>query len=169
MINIIYGLRDPRNDIHYYIGKSTVGSKRALSHLKTSHSDKINEWVSEVRKNGYEPLVDIIEEVEDINKLADREKYWIGFYFEQNPMLLNEHLKPRHINFSVNEQKEVKILSDSLPQLHVLLKKARKSRKITQVEMAEMAGVSLGTLKRLEQGEVNVSLSNFLNYLNALG
>ena len=45
MENIIYGLRDPRNDVYQYIGKSTVGSKRALEHLTLSHSDKVNEWV----------------------------------------------------------------------------------------------------------------------------
>jgi len=170
MINIIYGLRDPRNDVHYYIGKSTVGNKRALSHLKTSHSDKINEWVADVRKNGFEPLVDIIEEVQDVNELAEREKFWVRFYFEQNPMLLNEQLKPRHVNLtvSVNERNELKLLDDTLPRLHILLKKARKVSKINQKEMAERAGISYGTLKRIESGEETVSICNYTKYVTSL-
>jgi hypothetical protein len=43
MKNIIYGLKDPRNDVYCYIGKSTVGEKRALSHLTKSHSKKVQE------------------------------------------------------------------------------------------------------------------------------
>ena len=42
--NIIYGLRDPRNDVYQYIGKSTVGVKRPISHLTKSHSPKVKEW-----------------------------------------------------------------------------------------------------------------------------
>lgn len=168
MKNVIYGLRDPRNDVHYYIGKSTIGNKRALSHLKISHSDKVNEWIAEVRKNGFEPLVDIIDEVDDINLLGEREKFWIKFYFEKNPMLLNGYLKPQYINFSVNEKKEVRLLNESLPQLHLLLKNARKAQKLNQIEMSNISGISLGTLKRIEQGESNVSFSNFLKYLKAL-
>ena len=60
MKNIIYGLRDPRNDVYQYIGKSTVGSKRALQHLIKSHSEKVNEWVANLNENWLYPLVDII-------------------------------------------------------------------------------------------------------------
>lgn len=174
MKNIIYGLRDPRNDNYYYIGKSTVGESRPLSHLKQSHSDKVNEWVANIRKNGFEPQVDIIEEIEDINKLVEREKYWVGIYSSTNPMILNEYLKPRKNNintiyFSIDDRKEVKLLDESLPRLYLLLRKARKARKISQSEMAKICGVSLGTLKRLENGETNVSLSNFLKYLKIVG
>ena len=35
--------------------------------------------------------------------------------------------------------------------------------------MAQICGISLGTLKRLENGETNVSLSNFLKYLKMVG
>jgi len=169
MKNIIYGLRDPRNDIYYYIGKSTVGNSRALSHLKKSHSDIVNEWVVEVRKNGFEPFVDIIEEVEDLNNLSDREKHWIKHYIEINPVLLNKQLKPKHINFSINEKKEVQLLDDVLPRLHILLKGGRKTRKLNQKEMANICGISLGTLKRIERGVTSVSLSHFIKYLKVFG
>lgn len=174
MENLIYGLRDPRNDVYCYIGKTTVGKTRPLSHLKKSHSSKVNEWVSDLRVNGFEPLVDVIEEVDDINKLAEREKYWVDFYFDYNPTLLNEQLKPRKGNiktfhYSVDDMNKIKFFDESLPQLYHILRKARKVRKINQTDMAQITGISLGTLKRLESGEENVSLSNFIKYLKVVG
>jgi len=171
MINIIYGLRDPRNDVHYYIGKSTVGNKRALSHLRKSHSDKVNEWVSDIRKNGFEPQVDIIEEVQDINTLSDRERFWVKFYFEQNPVLLNEHLKPRNINtnvLSVDEKKDLELIKLILPRLPILLKKERKRRKISQKEMAERTGISFGTLRNIEENNMQVGITHFMKYMSVL-
>lgn len=171
MINIIYGLRDPRNDVYYYIGKSTVGNSRPLSHLRKSHSDKVNAWVEEVRKNGFEPLVDIIEEVEDINALSDREKHWIKHYFEINPILLNEQLKPRNINtneLSIEEKKDLELVKNVLPRLWVLLRKERKRRKISQENMAEETGISLGTLKNLEQNNIQVGVTHFMKYMRVL-
>ena len=52
--NIIYGLRDPRNDVYQYIGKSTVGKNRPLQHLCKSHSDFVNKWVEELASKRYE-------------------------------------------------------------------------------------------------------------------
>lgn len=46
--NIIYGLRDPRNDVYQYIGKSTIGESRPLQHLTKSHSSNVNNWVKEL-------------------------------------------------------------------------------------------------------------------------
>ena len=61
MINIVYGLRDPRNDVYQYIGKSTVGEKRPLQHLTKSHSDTVNEWVKLLEDQWLYPQIDVIE------------------------------------------------------------------------------------------------------------
>ena len=63
MNNIVYGLKDPRNDVYMYIGKSTVGDSRALQHLTKSHSEKINEWVKELEDKWLYPIVEIISEM----------------------------------------------------------------------------------------------------------
>jgi hypothetical protein len=89
MVNIIYGLRDPRNDVYQYIGKSSVGSKRAIQHLTKSHSDSVNSWVGMLANDWLYPIVDIIEEVEEIENLIEREKFWINYYHNINPNLLN--------------------------------------------------------------------------------
>lgn len=87
--NLIYGLRDPRNDIYRYIGKTSIGEKRPLTHLKKSHNDSVNQWVCELNSVGLEPFVDILEEVKDINNLADRERFFIAYYSDLHSMLLN--------------------------------------------------------------------------------
>jgi len=170
MNNIIYGLRDPRNDTYTYIGKSTVGNKRALSHLKISHSRKVNEWVEDLRQKRFEPLVDIIETVDDINELAEREKYWVKYYLEINPFLLNSQLKPRNINVvvTVEDRKDLELVKNIMPRLWVLLRKERERRKISQKEMADISGISHGTLKNLEQGNQQVGITHFMKYMSVL-
>jgi len=64
MLNIIYGLRDPRNDVYNYIGKSTVGNSRPLEHLKRSHSKEVREWGIYLESKGLTMIIDIIEEVD---------------------------------------------------------------------------------------------------------
>jgi hypothetical protein len=59
---IIYGLYCPFTDNIHYIGKSTVGMLRPLSHMTKSHSTKINEWVSQLKVLGYKPIIKILEE-----------------------------------------------------------------------------------------------------------
>ena len=51
MKNIIYGLADTRNDLVYYVGKTTTNIKRPLSHLTKSHSEDVNNWIKSVRDN----------------------------------------------------------------------------------------------------------------------
>lgn len=45
----------------------------------------------------------------------------------------------------------------------------RKLSGLTQAQLAERAGVSIGTLRRLEDGDGGVSLANVLRTLRALG
>ncbi|MCK5017298.1 MAG: GIY-YIG nuclease family protein, partial [Candidatus Peribacteraceae bacterium] len=77
--NIIYGLRDSRNDLYYYIGKSSVGESRPKQHLLKSHSDKVNKWVQEVEGTGNVVYIDILETIEYKEGLKKAEKYWINY------------------------------------------------------------------------------------------
>ena len=45
MKRLIYCLKCPFTKEIHYVGKSSSGMIRPLSHLNKSHSDKINEWV----------------------------------------------------------------------------------------------------------------------------
>lgn len=169
MINIVYGLRDPRNDVYQYIGKSTVGLRRPLTHLTKSHSDRVNEWVSKLAEDWKYPIVDIIEEVDNIDDLAEREKYWIDYYFGLNPDLLNIQLidKNKFGLLSEEDEENFNYLSKIIFDIPNLLKKERLCRNISQQEMADKLNISRSTLSLLENGH-SVGFSLIQNYIMAL-
>tara|TARA_B110000503_G_scaffold138345_1_gene224353 strand:+ start:705 stop:1265 length:561 start_codon:yes stop_codon:yes gene_type:complete len=169
MKNIIYGLKDPRNDVYQYIGKSTVGNKRALKHLTESHNTKVNEWVETLNADWLYPIVEIIEEVEDINELSMREEHWIGYYYDINPNLFNIKLIPSNINplRTDEDEDEFNQLRSLLHRLPTILKNERVYRKLTQKEMADKVGVSRSTLSLCENGR-NVNIDTIKQYLLTL-
>jgi len=169
MINIIYGLRDPRNDVYQYIGKSTVGTTRALQHLTLSHSPKVNEWVNKLRENWLYPIVDVIEEVVDIENLPEREKYWINYYYNINPDLLNILLIDAPLqNLRTEEDEEnFNFLSRVIQDTSRILKKERLCRNLTQNDLAREMGVSRSTISLCENGE-NVTLKTIQDYIRTL-
>lgn len=154
MKNIIYGLRDPRNDVYQYIGKSTVGSERALQHLTKSHSPRVNEWVAALSANWQYPIVDIIEEVDDLEVLSDREKYWIDYYYNINPDLLNVQVVPAPLQNLRTEEDDEKFnyLMNVVTDIPIILKNERLYRNLTQAEMAEKMGVNRNTIVECENG-----------------
>lgn len=154
MKNIIYGLRDPRNDVYQYIGKSTVGEKRPLQHLTNSHSPQVNEWVKMLEENWLYPKIDIIEEVENLDDLAVREKYWITYYHDINPNLLNVQFLPNELVETRSDQdgRDFEELSRIVSNIPHIVKKERQYRRITQADMAKRMGVSRSTLVLFEKG-----------------
>ncbi len=169
MVNIIYGLRDPRNDVYQYVGKSTVGLRRPLEHLTNSHSKRVNDWVKMLGSNWQYPLIDIIEEVEKVEVLVEREKYWINYYYNLNPDLLNFQEKKITIQNIRDEEHEknvwslIRILGDA-PRI---LKSERLYRNMTQKEMADAMGVSRSTVSLCENG-CSVRLDTIRSYVRAL-
>ena len=73
---LIYGLYCPFTDELHYIGKSSRSMTRPLEHFTKSHSDKINEWVSQLKFLSYKPVVKILEECKE-NELDNKKKDWI--------------------------------------------------------------------------------------------
>jgi DNA-binding XRE family transcriptional regulator len=169
MENIIYGLRDPRNDVYQYIGKSTVGSKRALSHLTQSHSDRVNEWVKELNENWLYPIVDLIEEVDNIDDLSEREKYWINHYYNINPNLLNIKSKELSLNKvrTDEDEEEFNTMVRLTSKIPTILKNERLYRNFTQEQMAKEMGVSRSTISLAEKGE-NVNFEIIRKYVRTL-
>jgi DNA-binding XRE family transcriptional regulator len=169
MKNIVYGLKDPRNDVYYYIGKSTVGVDRPLMHLTESHSEKVREWIALLQKNWLYPQIDIIEEVENLEDLANREKYWINYYYDLNPNLLNIDLIPHNILDIRNEKDEeiFNMFQQKIFNIPEILRNERIYRKLTQNEMAKHMGVNRSTVSLIENGG-NVTLKNVQKYFLTL-
>lgn len=167
--NLIYGLRDPRNDVYYYIGKSTVGYGRPLTHLTKSHSETVNQWVKQLEQLGLFPHVDVIEKDILLEDLAEREKYWIEYHYELNPELFNVYSLPETINKIRTQDDDDKFnsLVKVILDLGNILKTERMSRQLTQDELAEKAGLSRSTISLCEGGN-NVTVEAVKKYLAAL-
>ncbi len=169
MINIIYGLRDPRNDVYCYIGKSSVGVNRPLTHLIESHSLNIKMWVSELKDKDLNPLIDIIEEVDNLDCLPIREKYWIDYYFNLNPFLLNIQSLPKEI-VEVRSEKtdeEFDKLAEIIEKIPEILRRERMMRGIKQEELSELTGLSKSTISFVERG-LNITFESIKYYFNGI-
>lgn len=77
---IVYALVDPRNGQIRYVGKSTVGRKRARAHLRTSLTERTHKasWVRQLLNLGMVYDIVILERVEEPGQLAFAEKKWIS-------------------------------------------------------------------------------------------
>ena len=168
--NIIYGLRDPRNDVYQYIGKSTVGVKRPISHLTKSHSPKVKEWVQTLSDNWLYPIIDVIEEVENLEDLEDREKYWINYYHYINPELLNIMLieKPIVEGRSEEDELDFNFLVRIIYRIPDILKRERVFRNLTQQEMAELIGVGRSSISKIETSDSTVNFKLVQDYITNL-
>jgi DNA-binding XRE family transcriptional regulator len=167
--NLIYGLRDPRNDVYYYIGKTTVGNNRPLKHLIKSHNTTVNDWVNQLESLGLVPAVDVIEKDILLENLAEREKFWIDYHYDLNPELFNIRLLPETINKIRTQDDDAKFnsLVNLVLDIGNILKTERISRKLTQDELAKKAGLSRSTISLCE-GANNVTVEAIKKYLAAL-
>jgi DNA-binding XRE family transcriptional regulator len=167
--NLIYGLRDPRNDVYYYIGKSTVGNDRPLTHLIKSHNLTVNDWVNQLESLGLVPAIDVIERDIPLENLAEREKFWIKHYYEINPELFNIQSVHETINKVRTDEDDAKFndLLKLVLDIGNILKNERVSRNLTQTELSEITKLSRSTISLCESGE-NVTVQAVKKYLIAI-
>jgi DNA-binding XRE family transcriptional regulator len=184
---IIYGLKDPRTDEYRYVGKSTNGISRAKSHLSHSHNPLVNEWVNGLKSDNYIPDVVVLENVSNWTELIDKEKYWIGKLINDDFDLFNilstdsynntidvynEKLKKQ---IEDRKNKLEKKLSNMVAQggdindISNIIKKRRKMLNITQDELSKNSNVGLRTIKGLEKGKINPTLSTLNKILDCIG
>lgn len=166
---LIYALCCPfTNEVHY-VGKSTMGMLRPLSHLTDSHSEKIREWVYNLKELCYKPSIKILEYVAYEEDIDGRERYWIYHYINNNSLLLNSNLiSPLLITPDLN-----KILGngENITSLKIgtFVKEKRKMFKIGQPEFSLKAGVALTVIRKIEQGKTNINLDSLLQVLRMFG
>lgn len=87
----IYKLINPIDNVIRYIGiTSKTLQKRLKSHIndKKSNIHKIN-WINKLKSNDLFPIIELIEEVDDIKIANVRERYWINYYRNIGCNLLN--------------------------------------------------------------------------------
>ena len=81
---LIYSLSCPFTNQVHYIGKSTQGMIRPLQHLTNSHSEKVQEWVNDLKGIGHAPVVNVLEYVPLEEDLDGRERWWIQRELDKN-------------------------------------------------------------------------------------
>jgi y4mF family transcriptional regulator len=166
---LIYSLQCPfTNEIHY-IGKSTQGMIRPLSHLSNSHSEKVKQWVDNLKEIGHSPIVEVIEYVSLDDDIDARERYWIQREVNKGSILLNSCL----VTPLLIESKLDELLGDGEGmesfKIGNFIKERRKRLKLTQEEFAGRAGVALTVIRKLEQGKTNLNIDSLLKVLKMFG
>jgi DNA-binding XRE family transcriptional regulator len=162
--NLIYGLRDPRNDIYRYIGKTTIGYGRPLSHLVKSHNVLVNEWVEELYMIGLSPFVDIIENNIPLESLSERESYWIKYYSELHESLFNggEHIYNCIVEPSVLSYYDIGKTYFALLNIGEVYKKIKLHYGFSDDDLASLLNVGRKTVHLIRKGNIRITLETII-------
>ena len=166
---LIYSLCCPFTTKVHYIGKSTQGMRRPMEHLSKSHSEKIREWVDELKKLSYAPVVNVLEYVSFEEDLDARERYWIQKEINKGSLLLNTFLVTPML---ISQDLETTIngkAGDEYLRIGKFIKEKRKQLNYTQEEFASRCGVGLPLIRKIEQGKSNLQLDGLLQVLIMFG
>jgi hypothetical protein len=79
-MDVIYTLSDPRDNQVRYVGKTDNPERRLVMHLRDKDICHRTNWLRELTTNGLEPILTIIETVEEGQSWEEREIYWISYY-----------------------------------------------------------------------------------------
>lgn len=166
---IIYALKCPlTKDIHY-IGKSDVGIFRPNQHMTNSHSEKVKEWVEDLRTIGHKPDIEILEYVYPNVNILEREKYFITNALLEGAILLNSNLVNPFILTDKFNEELTELSPESIKEISNFLKQKRKETGLTQEDLAIKSGTSLKVIRKLEQFKTNVNLDGVSNLLRMFG
>jgi DNA-binding XRE family transcriptional regulator len=148
---IIYGLYCPITKKPVYIGMSTTGIDRPFQHIKEkSHSSKVNEWVSNLKKDGMSPILVILDTSESEEIIKEKETFWIQKMIIEGNILLNQSkVKPIYFESLIYNRPEIG--NNNLEDVGLFIKHRRRMLDLTQVELAKKAGVGLRFVRDLEQ------------------
>jgi hypothetical protein len=165
--NLIYGLRDPRNDVYKYIGKTTVGNGRPLKHLIKSHNNLVNEWVDELSKMGSSPYVDIIERDVPLEELAEKEKYYITYYSDLYGDLFNSghHIKECISKPSILDHKHIDSALLTLLNPGEVYKMLKVSTGFCDDTIGYMLNIGRKTVGKLKSGDTTITLDTVVRML----
>jgi hypothetical protein len=157
--NIIYGLFCPKTNELHYVGKSSNYLERPKQHLTRSHSYKINQWTNDLKEIGLKPVIKILEEVEFIENLTEREMYWIQKSIDEGCYLFNIH---RNSSFKLRKSLRELIaeeLKNNPPsttpykQLADFIIQQRTAANLTPEQLATRSGLAIGFIHEIERGK----------------
>lgn len=153
--NLVYGLKDPRNDVYFYIGKTTNSIGRPLDHLRNSHNAEVNKLVEEINSKGLTVIITVLEDNINLDNLASREKFWINHYYDINEFLLNKKdvMSERDkilMNLNDIDENILDNLLLGLVDIGTTIRNFRIKRNLNQDELSEITGLNRITISRIE-------------------
>lgn len=162
-------MKCPITDEVHYIGKTEGGLTKPLSHMNKYHNKKVEEWVEQLKKLGYRPKIEILEEIQKYKNIDVCEKKWIQHFINDGALLLNDNLV-EPILIKENLHKRLKNI-DIMDISHIanFIKKRRKSLGMTQKDLSYRSGVSLKTVRKIEQFKTNFEIEGLLKILALFG
>lgn len=166
--NLIYALYCPIHNKPVYVGQSSIGMSRPFDHIKEkSHNIKVNEWVKDLKEQGFEPILVVLEHNFDDKYLNDKEQFWINKHLNQGCILLNQN----SVSSAFYQTTEFDLPgSDFLHDIRMYIKGRRKLLKLTQRELAEKSGVGIRFLREFEQGtKSNFNTDSIRKVLHLIG
>jgi len=169
MKRLIYALKCPVTGEIHYVGKTKLGMLRPTSHMKKSHSQKVKEWVEDLRMLGNKPDIEILEYVRPDDDLDQREIYWVKKCLNDGCLLLNEVLvKPITIRTDLQERLNG-VPGDEYKAIGKFIAERRKMVGLSQKDFADKMGVGIALIRKLEQGKKDIQFSKVLHVLSAFG
>ena len=166
---LIYALCCPLTNSIHYVGKSTQGLIRPMSHLSKSHSVKIQEWVEDLRIIGNSPKIQVLAYLTDTDDIDERERYFIQRELKKGSHLLNSIL----VSPMLISQDLENILVENMDNCHLaighFIQEKRRQTGLTQSEFALKCGIALTVIRKIEQGKTNVNFDSLLLVLKMFG
>ena len=152
-MNLVYVLQCPTTNNPVYVGKTKVGIKRPYMHIKEkSHSEKVNLWVKSIKDDGYEPTLNILENLVTDDLLSAKELFWINYFLSKGYSLLNQQgIEPLLLNAKIIEYTSEHD-QDYLADIRTYIKYNRKLSNLSQKDLSDKSGVGLRVIRDLEQG-----------------
>ena len=88
----VYTLTDPRNNTVFYVGMTKNPEERLKSHIKGHGSppQERDAAIVSILKDGYKPVLDVIDTATSEMDALSKERYWINHYLTINPDLTNK-------------------------------------------------------------------------------
>ena len=88
--HFIYSMKDPRDNLVYYIGRTDNPSERYKHHTGGySSNERMNKWIEQLIENGLLPTMEIVETVKGRELGKKQEVHWIKLYSSKLAPLLN--------------------------------------------------------------------------------
>ncbi len=90
-VSYIYGLKDPRDGLIHYVGKSDCPARRKREHLEDVNCNSARvDWLGELKAVALEPEIVILATVHR-DEWQEAEIHWIALGYEEGWPLVNIH------------------------------------------------------------------------------